>query len=142
MLQQKSTVFVFSIIGLYFINKLQKKVGNIRYSLFKKSLLRIASLSEKSKNRFCIINLIINHFQRMQCRDVLQTPPQEKLLGKPQRGIRLLNANATIRPHIFLHYKNFDFLSFFTNFALWQLEAIQHFHKKTEPNCHLIPLLF
>ena len=29
-----------------------------------------------------------------------------------------------IKVHIFLHYKNFDFLSFFTNFALWQLEAI------------------
>ena len=49
-------------------------------------------------------------------------PPQEKLLGKPQRGIRLLNANATIKPHIFFTLQNFDFLSFFTNFALWQLD--------------------
>ena len=56
------TFIAFKIIGLDFINKLQKIVGNIRCFLFKKSLLRIASLSEKSKNRFCIINLIINHF--------------------------------------------------------------------------------
>ncbi len=37
------TAFTFKIIGgLYFINKLQKIVGNIRCFLFKKSLLRIA----------------------------------------------------------------------------------------------------
>ena len=34
------TAFAFKIIGLYFINKTQKIVGNIRYFLFKKSLLR------------------------------------------------------------------------------------------------------
>ncbi len=56
------TFIAFKIIGLDFINKLQKIVGNIRCFLFKKSLLPIASLSKKSKNRFCIINLIINHF--------------------------------------------------------------------------------
>ena len=56
---QNHTTFTFKIIALDFINKI---VGNIRCFLFKKSLLRIASLSEKSKNRFCIINLIINHF--------------------------------------------------------------------------------
>ena len=38
----EGTTFAFKIILLYFINKLQKIVGNIRYYLFKKSLLWIA----------------------------------------------------------------------------------------------------
>ena len=38
----EGTTFAFKIIALYFINKLQKIVGNIRYYLFKKSLLWIA----------------------------------------------------------------------------------------------------
>lgn len=38
------TFIAFKIIGLDFINKLQKIVGNIRCFLFKKSLLRIVPL--------------------------------------------------------------------------------------------------
>ena len=48
------TAFAFKIIGLYFINKPQKIVGNIRYFLFKKSLLRIApSFRKVRKSGVC-----------------------------------------------------------------------------------------
>ena len=48
------TAFAFKIIGLYFINKLQKIVENIRYFLFKKSLLRIApSFRKVRKSGVC-----------------------------------------------------------------------------------------
>ena len=50
----KPTAFAFKIIGLYFINKPQKIVGNIRYFLFKKSLLRIApSFRKVRKSGVC-----------------------------------------------------------------------------------------
>ena len=49
-----ATAFAFKIIGLYFINKPQKIVGNIRYFLFKKSLLRIApSFRKVRKSGVC-----------------------------------------------------------------------------------------
>ena len=48
--------FAFKIIGLYFINKLQKILGNIRCFLFKKSLLRIGRCPKSFKTTFASLH--------------------------------------------------------------------------------------
>ena len=48
--------FAFKIIGLCFINKLQKIVGNIRCFLFKKSLLRIGCCPKSFKTTFASLH--------------------------------------------------------------------------------------